>query len=234
MRKLLIALGVGLLLIALFFAGRRAYYHYWYYPQQRIKTEQRRETRKDSFYKDTHSMNEIIFLGNSLTEGFDLPRYFRGSNIKNRGIGGDRTTDILNRLDEITTAKPRLVLLMVGINDLHFYTQEQIINNYERIIQIIQKESPDTRIIVQSVLPVAEFYNAQLNQQVETLNQQLEPLAENHQLRYIDLYPFFTQHEPMAELYQPDGVHLAQPGYQLWAGILKEQVFAQLSNENQP
>ena len=65
--------------------------------------------------------NEIIMLGNSITDGCEWSELFQNSNIKNRGISGDITEGVLYRLDEVTRSKPAKVFLLIGINDLHWH-----------------------------------------------------------------------------------------------------------------
>ncbi|HPI85609.1 MAG TPA: GDSL-type esterase/lipase family protein, partial [Bacteroidales bacterium] len=62
--------------------------------------------------------DDIVFLGDSLTEGFDLQHYFNLPNLKNRGISGDTTYQVLYRLEEIWNSKPAGLFLMIGINDM--------------------------------------------------------------------------------------------------------------------
>lgn len=63
------------------------------------------------------SHNKIVFLGDSITYRFPWHEAFDGQAI-NRGIGSDTTVEILNRIDEIAKLNPKVVLVMVGINDL--------------------------------------------------------------------------------------------------------------------
>ena len=103
---------------------------------------------------------EIIFLGNSITaEGEDWGRRFGYSKIKNRGIGGDVTDGVLARLDEIIYFKPRAVFLLIGINDLWNNTPTipkpaYIGTNIIKITDIIKRRSSDTKVYIQTVLPI--------------------------------------------------------------------------------
>jgi len=56
-----------------------------------------------------------FFLGNSITDYCDWYELFGKLNIKNREIGGD---GVIDRLDEVTSSKPKQIFLMIGINDL--------------------------------------------------------------------------------------------------------------------
>src|SRR6185312_511847 len=61
---------------------------------------------------------DIIFLGNSITDGAEWPELFNDIRVKNRGISGDITAGVIHRLDEITNRKPAKIFLLIGVNDL--------------------------------------------------------------------------------------------------------------------
>ena len=75
--------------------------------------------RIEEFKKDPIGQNKIVFLGNSITEGGgNWNTRFDVNNIVNRGISGDITEGILDRLEEIIYYKPIAVFLLIGINDI--------------------------------------------------------------------------------------------------------------------
>ena len=104
--------------------------------------------------------NDIVFLGNSITEGGkDWSKRLNYSNIKNRGIGGDVTDGVLARLDEIIYFKPKAVFLLIGINDLYNNSPstpspEYVGNNIVKIANVIKNNSPNTQVFVQTTLPI--------------------------------------------------------------------------------
>ena len=61
---------------------------------------------------------DIIFLGNSITDGGEWTEMFNDLKVKNRGISGDISAGVLNRLDEVYQRFPDKVFLLIGINDL--------------------------------------------------------------------------------------------------------------------
>src|SRR5690349_13279539 len=75
--------------------------------------------RVEYFNKMPHVKNEIVFLGNSITERGEWQEILSGYRcpIVNRGVGGDNSFGILARMDEILAAKPKAIFLMDGIND---------------------------------------------------------------------------------------------------------------------
>ena len=105
------------------------------------------------------SENDIIFLGNSITDGGEWAELFENPNCKNRGISADIIAGVLNRLETVTKGKPAMVFLMIGTNDMNWgYSNDTIALGVREIVQRIKKESPRTRIVVQSILPTNDYY----------------------------------------------------------------------------
>ena len=84
------------------------------YPSMDIKIKYQQDWQKDFYYKKIAEFekspvgyNKIVFLGNSITYGMrNYDKVFSVNNIVNRGISGDYTEGVLNRLDEIIHYKP--------------------------------------------------------------------------------------------------------------------------------
>lgn len=62
--------------------------------------------------------SDIVFLGNSITDGCEWAELFNNRHVKNRGISGDRSGWLLDRLDPIVGGHPKKLFLMIGVNDL--------------------------------------------------------------------------------------------------------------------
>ena len=188
------------------------------------------QNRLKQFEKDPMSTGQIIFLGNSITEGGQWQAYFPDSKVLNRGIGGDISFGIINRLSEITERKPNKLFLLIGINDIGMDIPEAVIaNNIAKIIQRIQSESPRTRIIVQSILPVnPEFdgFPQHYDKQYRVLmtNQLLFKVCAEHEVEFLNLFPFFLDNrQRLKSELTYDGLHLNEAGYALWVKILKSE-----------
>lgn len=179
--------------------------------------------RKTQFEMLPNRDNEIIFVGNSITDQCEWAELFGMPNIINRGIGGDVTEGVLNRLNEITESKPLKIFLKIGTNDIgRGIALDSILTNYGRILAGIQSDSPETEVYVQSVLPVVEGpKQKRKNSVIQELNSQLVALAKKHGCRYIDLYSTFSGADGQLNRdLSLDGLHLNGQGYLLW----KEQI----------
>ena len=174
-----------------------------------------------AFKKTPLQLHDIVFLGNSLTEqGGDWGQRLGAGIVKNRGIAGDVTAGVLQRLDEICYYQPKAVFLLIGINDLFNdqSTPEYVAHNIRAIVSTLRQASPQTRIYVQTILPTT---TEKLVPKIQQTNDLLKSgagkdyfLIDTHQL-------FADDHDLMKKELTHDGVHLTEAGYQLWAAHLK-------------
>jgi lysophospholipase L1-like esterase len=174
----------------------------------------------------TTPTDNVVFLGDSLTEWFDLKAYFRDKRIINHGVSGDMTEHVIYRLKEITSAKPAVIFLMIGINDIFQEMDEETISmNQEHIIHRILTECPQTKLYVQSILPVNEerlVVGEDLNIIIRRLNTRLQDICKRFNVSYIDLYlDFLDDHGRLDSALTYDGGHLTPKGYDLWARLVK-------------
>ena len=186
---------------------------------------------KDMFDHLPDTRNEIVFLGNSITDGAEWFELLQNKRCRNRGISGDVTEGILLRLDGVTKLKPAAIFLLIGINDLsRNISVDEITGRYREILQRIQKETPGTKVYVQSVMPVnpATGGNKRLEGKTELiieLNGRLQTLAKEFGLIYIDLFtPLSDNNNLLPRRYSIDCLHLSYEGYRIWAETIKEFV----------
>ena len=177
------------------------------------------------------SENDIVFLGNSITDGGEWSELFENSNCKNRGISGDITAGVLNRLETITKGQPAMVFLMIGTNDMNWgISNDTIAMNIREIVQRIKAESPRTRIVVQSILPTNDCYglftgHTKRYADVAVINAMLRTMAEEEDVEYLDLYSSFANKEgKMNPAYSNDGLHLNGDGYLLWKDLVEYEI----------
>ncbi len=188
--------------------------------------------KKSQFEMLPNTPNEIIFLGNSITDGGNWSELFADLRIKNRGISGDVTEGILNRLDEVTESNPAKIFIMIGINDLsRGKNTDEILENYELVVDRIESTSPQTQIFIESVLPVNDNFTKFKNHyskadSVVILNNKLHLLATEKNLIYINLYSSFLDEEGKlnADLTE-DGLHLNGKAYMIWKSLIEKYVY---------
>lgn len=192
------------------------------------------QQRVEYFNKMPHVKNEVVFLGNSITERGEWQEILSGYRypIVNRGVGGDNSFGILARMDEILTAKPKAIFLMDGINDLFRKLPYDVsIYNYRRIIRMIKRKSPKTKIYIESALPINEemttaAYTKGRSKMVPVLNEKIKQLAKEEKIIYIDIVPLFSdENGNLKKEITMDGVHLKASAYITWVNYLKEQKY---------
>lgn len=166
---------------------------------------------------------DIVFLGNSITDGAEWAELFENSRIKNRGISGDTTWGVYDRLDAILKGQPKKIFLLIGINDIGRGRNDQYVTDgIERIVKKIREVSPHTQLYVQSLLPVNPVYgkfdgHTSQWQRIPGINRTVQAIATRYDATYIDLFSHFVDAEgKMNANYSNDGLHLLGKGYQVW------------------
>lgn len=184
--------------------------------------------RADFFEKFPITANDIVFLGNSITNGCEWAELFPDKNVKNRGISGDISQGVYERLDNIVNGKPKKIFLLIGVNDIaRGIPSETTFENIEKILTKIRTISPKTEIYLQSILPVNAdfkmFESHQQPQKIKALNTQIHKLAQKHKAIYVDLYSHFIipNTDKLKPEYTNDGLHLMAEGYLLWRKIIQ-------------
>jgi lysophospholipase L1-like esterase len=171
--------------------------------------------------------SDTVFLGDSLTESFNLQKHFGRNDLRNRGMSGDLTDHVLYRLEEITNAQPARVFLMIGINDIYQgFEADHIISNIKMIMNDFREKSSHTQLMVQSILPINArklFVEKEINSKIYLINHQVKALCESQKVQFLDIHPDFLNEEgEMNEKYTYDGVHLSEAGYILWAELIQK------------
>jgi len=174
--------------------------------------------RQTVFQNLTIRADDIVFIGDSHTQKFELHEFFNRSNVKNRGIDGDNTAGILARLDPIVSGHPKKIFLQIGINDIFKrHDLSKAVPNYKRIISRIRNESPATKIYIQSILP-SKFAEQDT---VMKYNSIIKQMSRDNGLTFINLYDEFNDGGQLNKKYDcGDAIHLNGRGYVLWTRIL--------------
>jgi len=175
--------------------------------------------RLESLFED-HPVNseQIVMVGDSITEGGSWHELLPGLPVANRGIPGDTSAGVLARIDQIGGGQPAAMLLMIGTNDLFAGTPEtEIVANISEILTQMRRLSPQTKLVLQTVLPREASYR----KRVESLNRKIAALAVDG-VQYLDLYPLFLDPVTggMKAEYSNDWVHLMGAGYRVWQAEL--------------
>ncbi|MFF1879767.1 GDSL-type esterase/lipase family protein [Leifsonia sp. NPDC058230] len=169
----------------------------------------------------------VVFLGDSLTYGGKWDEWFSELDARNFGIGGNKASDVLKRLDAVIELEPSLVVLMLGTNDIGQpdLTTIDIAAGYAQILARLRLES-SASVIVQSAPPRQAQWAAPLRE----LNNRYRSLADAFGHGYLDVWPVFSADG--VELDGPlttDGVHFTDEGYDRWMSVLRPMVEREIS-----
>jgi len=182
----------------------------------------------EQFTSYPHSAKDIVFLGNSITANVEWRELLGMENIKNRGISGDISFGVLERLDEVINGKPAKVFILIGINDIsRNVPDEMIVNNYRKIISRIQAGSPATKIYFHTLLPVNNEFTQFKNhynkdEHIAFINSNLEKIAAETKITLIDIHPMLMDaNGKLNKKYTIDGLHINAEGYKIWAALLQ-------------
>lgn len=172
-------------------------------------------------------MAPIILLGDSITAGFSTGTLLKEFSVVNKGVAGDRTDRVLERLNrDVIDLAPSAVFLLIGINDVGAgFSNNTLLVNYERLILRITKNAPGAKLFLQSILPTRGIENRPL-ERIQLLNVEIHKLAMKYGVKFLDIYTLFVNEKgDLAEEFSDDGLHLTPEAYEKWAEYLR-QIFA--------
>lgn len=184
---------------------------------------------KVSMYKLLpNTKGEIIFLGDSITDRCEWAELFFNPFIKNRGLSGDKTDGVLDRLTEVTESKPDKIFIMIGVNDLrHDVSIEEITKNYQCILIKMKSDSPQSKIYVQSLLPINELMGEPktTNKKISNLNTKIKILSDQFDIPFLNIFASLIDDEgQLNKKYTEDGLHINGKGYLAWKSVIENYV----------
>ncbi|HVU37380.1 MAG TPA: GDSL-type esterase/lipase family protein [Opitutales bacterium] len=173
---------------------------------------------------------DVLFLGDSITDwwqtnGKDVfAKYFGGWKIANFGIAAETTQQVLWRLQNGEGAgfQPKVVMLMIGTNNLHANSDEQIVVGVAVIVRELRKDFPNAKILLLGIFPRGQASDLVRNR-VATINEYLATLNDLDHVFYLDIGRKFldAQGNFLPDVFLPDLLHPAPKGYEIWAEAVK-------------
>ena len=163
-----------------------------------------------------------LFLGDSITNQYDLEKYYPSLETINSGINGNRTEDILEDMkNRVFQHQPTDVIILIGINQIERDSVDKIVDDIKKIVDDIKTQNNKTNIYIQSVYPVnAEVENtASLykdNNKIIEVNKKLKEYTEESDVKYVDIYDkLLSEDGKLDEIYTQDGLHLNDKAYEI-------------------
>ncbi len=177
--------------------------------------------------------NRVVFMGNSITEGWSQhhPEFFSNKSFINRGIGGQTTPQMLIRFkQDVVDLKPKAVVILAGTNDIAGNTGpstlKMIVDNIGSMSEIAKANG--IKVIICSVHPAFDYpwqKGLKPNEKIPTLNKLLKAYTEKHNITYLDYFKAMVDDKNgLKSEYTYDGVHPNKKGYQIMAPLAKEAI----------
>lgn len=181
--------------------------------------------------------DNYVFLGDSITDWYDLDKYFEGLPVVNSGVSGYSTNNILNNMNKMVYQyNPSKVFILIGINDLELKVDDDVVvNNIRKIVQGIKKNRRYAKIYVESIYPINNSDDDKIegsiingnrkNSDIIDINNKLVKLAEEEGVTYIDLHKELVDDNGLLKIeYTVDGLHLSSEGYEKVTEVLRKYI----------
>lgn len=182
----------------------------------------------------------LLFLGDSITHAWDRhielwEEAWGDYDPANFGHGGDRTQHVLWRIHqgELDNIAPKVVVLLIGTNNLAANTADEIVAANQSIVALIQEKLPETKVLLLAIFPRGprtgwsgkvdphEEYMRKIN----AINPQLAQMDNGDTIRFLDLGPkLMSADGTIAKAIMPDQLHLSAAGYEIWVEGMKPLV----------
>ncbi len=185
----------------------------------------------------THTINDVIFLGDSTTYGLKAYEMLEGGTdteqvwtpssgtltLSNQSIATivyPPTGEEITIREAVEAAKPTVMVITLGVNGVSFLTEDGFKSEYTMLVNDIAEISPDTRIILNSMYPVESDYEylADINNdKITTANGWIQAVAAETGLQYVDTYSLLLGSDGFLDesLGNGDGIHLGTAGFEI-------------------
>jgi lysophospholipase L1-like esterase len=209
--------------------------------EKMMKTNETRQIYCDGYQEMTRLFStettikptDTVMLGDSLTQfGGNWNQRLLDKDTGpyiNRGIAGDDTDGIYDRLHQILPYQPATIFFLAGINDIsHDLSSEEVAKGIFKIVDKISRQCPNTKLYLQSILPINEdFHQWKLlegkTEVIPQVNDIIHKIANERNISFLNLFSLFTL--PISHIMRPDltidGLHLTEKGYDVWTAELK-------------
>ncbi|MFI4912201.1 MAG: GDSL-type esterase/lipase family protein [Sedimentisphaeraceae bacterium JB056] len=191
----------------------------------------------------------ILFIGDSITHGWEKSgkemwdKYYEPRGTVNMGFSGDRTENVLWRLEngEIDNISPNLAIIMIGTNNVVPNTAEEISDGIKAIICKFRTELPETKILLLAIFPRGSYEQRKIKTADATMNPLWEKnnkaselasmVADDDMIYYLDINDkFLDENGTLTRSMMPDLLHPKEKGYKIWAEAM-EPTIKKLMNE---
>ena len=170
---------------------------------------------RDTIFQTFSPHADVVMVGDSQTHAAEWGEIFPDVRIANRGVGGDRSDDVLRRMDTVLSVNPKAAFISLGFNDISIKVPTaKIVENYKGIIATLKANGVTT--YVQSTIECSRSACGALLDRVRELNTALTQFCKKEGVSFIDINSGITSKDGLDPQYTYDGIHLLGPAYVKW------------------
>ena len=177
------------------------------------------------------SAETVVFMGASIIERWDLSNYFPGKDYINKGISGQTSYQVRDRLqDDAINLNPDIILFQVGSNDIaNGESQDDIINSIQGLGQAVRDAG--IKVIMSSLLPTRdEMSESRPNWEIDNINGALRQFCSDQGIYYIDFNSAMKGDDgQMRPELTVDGLHPSDEGYWVMVPMVNDAIQQVLS-----
>lgn len=183
----------------------------------------------------------VVFMGDSITDAWDLAKYFPGKPYVNRGIGGQTTPQMLIRFrPDVIALKPKVVVILAGTNDIAGNTGPMLLEDIEANLASMAELARlhNIRVVLSSVTPVNNYNErAELMffqrppSKILALNRWIQDYCAANNAIYLDYFSAMVDERGFMKVdLAKDGLHPNDAGYSLMAPLAEKAIQKGLSS----
>lgn len=191
--------------------------------------------RHQGFAAEAATSHDIVFLGDSITDRARREevwnKHFDSMKTVNFGIGGDRTENLLWRIQngELSGPEPKVVVLLIGTNNLRVNTNDEIVEGITAVVQEVRSRVSKSKLLLLGLFPREAQPDAPNRGRIKEINTQISKLAENKFIYFLDIGAAFLESDgTISAEVMSDYLHLTARGYQIWIDSMNETLSALL------
>jgi lysophospholipase L1-like esterase len=169
----------------------------------------------------------ILFMGDSITDGWRGQKLWAQKYAPMKavdfGISGDRTEHVLWRMQhgECAGIKPKVVVLMIGTNNLGSNSGPQIVEGIAAVVRNFRTRLPQSKILLLGVFPRGEKHDNLARKAIKDINRSIAKLDDGKWIKYLDIGgKFLDAKGDLPKDVMPDALHPNAKGYQIWADAM--------------
>jgi lysophospholipase L1-like esterase len=191
--------------------------------------------------KDSGGKAEVIFVGDSITEGWEgngkqvWDKYYAPRHAIDLGIGSDHTQHVLWRLDHgnVDGLKPKAAVVLIGVNNVPDTnnTPRMVLEGVTAVVQKLREKLPETKVLLLGIFPFRQDFCDQRGKALQ-VNQALRKLDDGRWVRFLDIgYLFIQPDGKIPKDIMRDFLHPSPEGYRLWAEAMEPDLAALLGEK---